>query len=496
MFRLGEKYQHLADSGACGCCNPILQQVSRRLDAFSRRAFVAGLGAAAVASCEGPTSERARRAPSPPQTASGGAGAQTSTPAPRILLTRARVFDGTSGTLRDAQVLVYGPLIESVDAANNEPPSDAIVIDCGGRVLMPGMIDAHWHTLYAAVPMNVLLSGDIGMVFTLSTAEAQRTLMRGFTTVRDLGGPVFSFKQAIDSGVIPGPRIFPSGAMITTSGGHGDLRLPFEIPHDPSRLSGSEQMGAAAIVDDVGGLRRAVREQLLQGASQVKIVGGGGVSSPRSPLDMVTFNEAEIREAVAVAHDWNTYLTVHASVESAVRRAIAGGVDCIEHGHLMEERSAGAMAQNGIWLSMQPYLTLEDTPAAAGVGAERALQMFAGTPRVYGFAKRFGIKTAWGSDLLFLPEGGQLQNVILTHLSNWYSNAEVLRMATSSNAELLALSNFRNPYPGKLGVIEAGAYADLLVLNGNPIEDIRFLDNPAVNLAVIMKDGQVHKNTL
>lgn len=495
MLRLGEKYQQLVGGAGCSCCNPILQQVSRRLDVFSRRSFVAGLGAAAIAGCERPPSERAGRAPSPPHTASG-AGAQTSTSAPRILLTRARVFDGKAGALRNAQVLVDGTTIASVDAANNAPPSDATVIDCGNRVLMPGLIDAHWHTLYAAVPMNVLLSGDMGMVFTLSTAEAQRTLMRGFTTVRDLGGPVFSFKQAIDTGVIPGPRIFPSGAMITTSGGHGDLRLPFEIPHDPSQLSQSELMGAAAIVDDVGGLRRAVREQLLQGASQVKIVGGGGVSSPRSPLDMLTFNEAEIREAVAVAHDWNTYLTIHASVDSAVRRAIAGGVDCVEHGHLMEERSARAMAENGIWLSMQPYLTLDDTPAATGVGAERALQMFTGTPRVYGFAKRFGIKTAWGSDLLFLPTPGPLHNVILTHLSNWYTNAEVLRAATSVNAELLALSNMRNPYPGKLGVIERGAFADLLVLNGNPLDDIRFLENPGANLAVIMKDGHIHKNTL
>ena len=258
MLRLGEKYQQLVGGAGCSCCNPILQQVSRRLDVFSRRSFVAGLGAAAIAGCERPPSERAG-APSPPHTAAGE-GAQTSTSAQRILLTRARVFDGKAGALRNAQVLVDGTTIASVDAANNAPPSDATVIDCGNRVLMPGLIDAHWHTLYAAVPMNVLLSGDMGMVFTLSTAEAQRTLMRGFTTVRDLGGPVFSFKQAIDTGVIPGPRIFPSGAMITTSGGHGDLRLPFEIPHDPSQLSQSELMGAAAIVDDVGGLRRAVRE--------------------------------------------------------------------------------------------------------------------------------------------------------------------------------------------------------------------------------------------
>jgi imidazolonepropionase-like amidohydrolase len=307
---------------------------------------------------------------------------------------------------------------------------------------------------------------------------------------------VFSFKQAIDSGVIAGPRIYPSGAMITTSGGHGDLRMPTEIPRNAGQLSVSELGGNAAIADSVGDLKMRVREQLLQGASQVKLVGGGGVSSPRSPLDMSTFSEDELRAAVDVARDWNTYVTVHAYAPNTVQRAVAAGAACVEHAHLMDEQTAKAMADRGIWLSTQPFLTRDDVAEQSGPAVERMNQVFAGTPRIYELARKYGIKTAWGSDVLFSPALAPRQNFMLTHLGRWYTNAETLRMATSRNAELLALSRLRNPYPGKLGVIEQGALADLLVLNGNPLEDIHLLEDPAKNLVVVMKDGRIHKNTL
>jgi imidazolonepropionase-like amidohydrolase len=480
MIRLNGKYQYLGQSSGCACCNPIIQRASRRLDAFSRRSFLAGVGAAAIAG-----------------TMPGATVAQTAGPTSKALFRQLRLLDGKSDTLRTGvQVLVEGNRIAAIDTTNSAPPSDATVIDCGDRVLMPGMIDAHWHTLYAAVPMAVLMAGDPGFVFAASTAEAERTLLRGFTTVRDLGGPVFSFKQAIDSSVIPGPRIFPAGAMITTTGGHGDLRMPTEIPRSAGQLSVSELGGNAAIADSVGDLKLRVREQLLQGASQVKLVGGGGVSSPRSPLDMSTFSEEELRAAVDVARDWNTYVTVHAYAPNTVQRAIAAGAACIEHAHLMDEETARIMADKGVWLSTQPFLTKEDVARQTGPAVKRMQQVFAGTPKVYDLIRRYGIKAAWGSDVLFSPELTPRQSIMLTHLSHWYTNAETLRMATSVNAELLALSNLRNPYPGKLGVIEEGSFADMLVLNGNPLENIRLIEDPEGNLAVIMKDGRIHKNTL
>lgn len=479
MLRLGKKYRHLVHGAGCGCFSPVLQQASRRLDEFSRRSFLAGIGATAIAGMTSATSF-----------------AQATGPASKIVFRQVRVFDGKSDTLRASQVLVEGNRIASIDTTNSAPPSDATVVDCGDRVLMPGLIDAHWHAVFAAVPLPILTTGDPGIVFAASTAEAERTLMRGFTTVRDLGGPVFSFKQAIDSGIIAGPRIFPSGAMITTSGGHGDLRMPSEIPRNGGQLSLSERFGGAAIVDDAGELQLRVREQLLQGASQIKVMAGGGVSSPRSPLDMTTFSEEELRVAVNVTRDWNTYVTVHAYASNTVRRALAAGVACVEHAHLMDEETARMFADKGVWLSTQPFLTMEDAASQTGPGAERAQQIFVGTPRIYEFVKKYGIKTAWGSDVLFSPELTPRQNVMLTHLSNWYTNAEILRAATSVNAELLTLSNLRTPYPGALGVIEQGAFADLLVLNGNPLEDIRLIEDPERNLAVIMKDGRIHKNTL
>ncbi|MGB5904095.1 MAG: amidohydrolase family protein [Xanthobacteraceae bacterium] len=480
MLRLGAKYGHLVHGSGCGCSNPGLLQAARRLETLSRRGFLSGAGAAVVTGALGKSSF-----------AQGVAGRS------KILFREARLFDGKSGTLKDgAQILVENNGIKSVDLTNAPAPNDATVIKCGNGVLMPGLIDAHWHTIFAAVPLNVLLNGDPGIIFAASTAEAERTLMRGVTTVRDLGGPVFSFKQAIDAGMIPGPRIFPSGAMITTSGGHGDLRLPNEIPRDGGKLSKGELLGGAAVVDGGVDLKMRVREQLLQGASQIKIVGGGGVSSPRSPLDMLTFSEQDLRAAAEVAQDWNTYIAVHAYTSRAVQRALRAGITCIEHAHLVDEATAVMIAEKGAWLSMQPFLTMEDAASQTGPGVERAKQIFAGTPRIYEFARKHGIKTAWGSDVLFSPELTPRQNVMFTHLTNWYSNVEALQMATSTNAELLRLSDLRYPYSGKVGVIEEGALADLLVVKGNPLDDLKLLENPQKNLGVIMKDGRLYKNEL
>ncbi|MDM9621500.1 amidohydrolase family protein [Rhizobium sp. S96] len=480
MIRLGGKYQHLVHGFGCGCLSPEVQHASRRLEDLSRRGVLAGLGAAFFAAAAPPIAFA--QAPASPS---------------KILLKQAKVFDGKSSTAQSGvQVLIEGSRITAIDTTNSAPPADATVIDCGGRFLMPGLIDAHWHSLFAAVPVATAVTGDPGVIFTASTAEAQRTLLRGFTTVRDVGGPVFSFKQAIDTGVIPGPRIYPSGAMITTSGGHGDLRMLTDIPRTPAQLSIVETSGGAVIADSAAEVQLRVREQFMQGASQIKMVGGGGVSSPRSPLDMTTFSESDLRAGIAVAQDWNTYVTVHAYAPKTVQRAIAAGAACIEHAHLMDEDTAKLMADKGIWLSIQPFLSAEDAVPLTGPSAERLQQVFAGTLTAYEFARKYKIKTAWGSDMLFSPDMTARQGKMLTHLSRWYSNAEILQMATSTNAELLALSGPRNPYPGKLGVLEAGAFADMLVVDGNPLEDINLLNQPEKSLSVIIKDGKVFKNTL
>ncbi|MET0528223.1 MAG: amidohydrolase family protein [Microvirga sp.] len=419
-------------------------------------------------------------------------------PTPPLVFANFMLFDGRSKALRGGlRLLVDGNRIKQIAAGDLPPPDGARMIDCGGRVLMPGLIDAHWHAIFAAVPISALLTADIGYIFLAASAEAERTLMRGFTTIRDLGGPSFALKQAIDEGLAAGPRIYPSGAMITTTGGHGDMRQLSDLPRSPGGpLSFMEQTGGANVADSEDEVRLRAREQLFQGASQIKLVGGGGVASPRTTLDMLTFSESELRAGIQAAADRNTYAAVHAYPPAAIQRAVAAGAQCIEHGHLMDEATARIMADNGTWLSTQPFVSDDDAPPLAGQSRTNLLQVIAGTDTVYALAKKYKIKTAFGSDLLFSSTIAERQGIMLTHLTRWYDNADVLAMATSGNAELLAMSGPRNPYPGKLGVIEEGAFADLLVIDGNPLENIGLMSNPDKAFVIIMKDGNVHKNTL
>ncbi len=474
----------ISGPSSCSCCQPQLQAVARRIDRdLSRRGFIAGAGASLA---------------SLGFTRPAGAQPASPRPTPPIVFANFRLFDGRSKVLRGGlRLLVEGNRIKQIASGDPPPPDGARMIDCGGRVLMPGLIDAHWHAVFAALPVATLLTADIGYIFLAASAEAERTLMRGFTTVRDLGGPSFALKQAIDDGLATGPRIYPSGAMITTTGGHGDMRSLSDLPRSPGGpLSFMEQTGAANVADSADEVRLRVREQLFQGASQIKLVGGGGVASPRTTLDMLTFSEPELRAGVQAAGDRNTYAAVHAYPSAAIQRAIAAGAQCIEHGHLMDEATARLMADNGIWLSTQPFVSDEDTPPLAGQSRTNLLQVIAGTDSVYTLAKKHKIKTAFGSDLLFSSTIAERQGIMLTHLARWYDNADILTMATSGNAELLAMSGQRNPYPGKLGVIEEGAFADLLVSDVNPLDDIAPVANPDKTFMVIMKDGTVYKNTL
>jgi imidazolonepropionase-like amidohydrolase len=269
-----------------------------------------------------------------------------------------RIFDGKAEKLTDpSNVMVRGNIIERVSSVSSPSPADAnvTVIDGGGRTLMPGLIDAHVHAMLIRLTPAQAIAGDVGYNNIAAGAEATDTLLRGFTTVRDVGGPSFGLKQAIDEGIVAGPRIFPSGAVITITGGHGDFRQLSELPRTiGGPLSRMEQIGASAVADSPDEVRVRVREQLMQGASQIKLTAGGGVSSPHSPIDASTFTEAELRAAVEAAENWGTYVTVHAFTPAAIQRAIAAGVRCIEHGFLMDEATAKLIANKGVWLSLQP----------------------------------------------------------------------------------------------------------------------------------------------
>jgi imidazolonepropionase-like amidohydrolase len=469
----------------CLCHSPAFARLNAHLTArVSRRGFLGGVMAAAGAAAlwPAPSSARIPDAPSSP-----------------LAFVNVRLFDGTSSAVRvGMRVVVDGKTIKSIEAADRPLAPGIATIDGGGRTLMPGLIDAHWHTMMAAVPINVLLTADIGYITLVAAEEAQRTLMRGFTSVRDMAGPSFSLKLAIDSGLNAGPRIWPSGAMISQTSGHGDFRFAYEIPSAPNGpLSRGDAIGGGAIADGADAVLKRAREQLMLGASQLKLAAGGGVSSNYDPLDVSQYTEAEFQAAVEAAENWGTYVAVHAYTPRAIQTALRAGVRCIEHGQLMDEATAKIIAGKDVWLSAQPFV--EDGPSAFAEGSPnriKQLQMFQGTDTAYALAKKLKLKTAWGTDILFDPKATASQGAKLAKMARWYEPAEILKTATSVNADLLAMSGPRNPYPGKLGVIAEGAWADLLMVDGDPLADIGLLAAPDKNLALIMKDGRIYKNAL
>jgi imidazolonepropionase-like amidohydrolase len=415
-----------------------------------------------------------------------------------VIFENVRIFDGTSDRLSaPTNVLVVGNLIKAISAAPIvAPPTTSMTrIEGGGRTLMPGLIDAHTHIMFATLPQAALLTADIGFVNVAAGRAATETLMRGFTSIRDMGGPVFGLKRGIDTGLVPGPRIWPAGAMISQTGGHGDFRLPTDLPARPGDYTYSERIGAAAIADDADTVRKRSREQLTLGASHVKLMAGGGVASNYDPLDVTQYTVAELRAAVEAAENWGTYVTVHAYTPRAVRQAIEAGVKCIDHGQLLDDPTAKLMAEKGVWWSLQPFL--DDRPSTFPEGSSnrlKQLEMFGGTDTAYALAKKYKVKTAWGTDTLFSAEVAASQGAQLAKMVRWYTPAETLKMATADNAELLALSGLRSPYMGKLGVVQEGALADLLLVDGNPLDNIKLVEDPARNFVVIMKDGKIYKN--
>jgi imidazolonepropionase-like amidohydrolase len=422
-------------------------------------------------------------------------------PETTTLFKNVRVFDGKSGTISAASnVLIKGNIIASVSTADIavDPKASPTIIAGGGRVLMPGLIEAHWHAMMVAPTFATALTADMGYINLVAGQEAEATLMRGFTTVRDMGGPTFGLKRAIDEGITAGPRIYPSGAFISQTAGHGDFRQLSDIPRTQNTpLSYAERIGVAAIADSPDEVRLRTRENLMRGASQIKLMAGGGVSSPFGPLDTTQYTEAELHAAVEAAEDWGTYVAVHAYTPRSIKRAIDAGVLCIEHGHLLDDATAKLMAEKGIWLSIQPFLDDEDAnPVHSPMMRARQLEVIAGTDRAYALAKRYKLKTAFGTDVLFDARLAGRQGAQLAKLVRWYTSGEALKMATGDNGQLLALSGLRSPYPGKLGVVEEGALADLLLVDGNPVENIELISDPARNFVVIMKDGKIFKNSV
>lgn len=412
----------------------------------------------------------------------------------RVTFTNVRVFDGRSDVLSaPTSVAIADNRIDAI----GEPLGDDEHLDGTGHTLMPGLIDAHWHTTLAAMSMLAMTTADPRYLMLQAAQQAERTVLRGFTTVRDPGGPSFPLKHAIDEGIVTGPRIYPSGAMITQTSGHGDFRLLSELPRDPSRpLSVVEQLGVSAIADGADEVLRAARQQLMLGATQLKVMAGGGVASLYDPLDATQYTEPEIHAAVEAAANWGTYVTIHAYTSDSIRQAIRAGVRCVEHGQLLDEDTVKMLADQGIWWSLQPFLDDEDAnPMRDPASRAKQKKTRHGTDHAYEMAKAHGVRVAFGTDTLFDARLTERQGAQLAKLARWYTPAQALRMATHDNASLLAMCGERNPYPSPLGVIEPGALADVLLVTGDPLTNLDLIADPD-NLAVIMKDGRIVKNTL
>ncbi len=419
-----------------------------------------------------------------------------------FLFTNVHVFDGVNAKrLDNASVLVEGNLITQV-SPDSITTTDATIIDGGGRTLMPGLIDNHWHVMFAGASLAQLFNGDDFYVALLAARQAEATLLRGFTTVRDVGGNSFSVKRGIDEGLYPGPRVYPSGAMISQTSGHADFRPVHEHPLQPGTpLFSQERAGHLVVADGVPDVLFRVREQLKKGATHIKISLGGGTTSDFDPLDVTQYTFEEVKAAVDAADDWNTYVCAHAYTPDAVQRAIRAGVKVIEHGQLLDEQTMRLMAREGVWLSLQPFYAPEDSPLLSSNPITRAkqLQMLKGTADAYAWAKKHDVKVVFGTDFILSPEQAEQQGEFLTLLETafGFTPHEALKQATSDGAQLLALSGPRNPYyEGELGVIAAGAYADLILVDGNPLEDLSLVADPHENFDLIMKDGVIYKNSL
>lgn len=414
-----------------------------------------------------------------------------------ILITNAKIFDGNSDQLIEGkEILIKNNLIDQIEDKVT-PPEGVEIIDANGRVLTPGFIAMHEH-LMLQMSAPELMTNDTRYYAYRATETAQTYLMNGYTTTRDVSGNTFSLKKAIDQGYVIGPRIYPSGPMISQTGGHSDHRLPSM----ESQLVGDNwdpltRYGDMAVVDGVPEILKAVRENLRQGASQIKLALGGGTGSFADPLEVVEFLPEEVKAAVQAAEDYGTYVTVHCYNNEGVRRAIDNGVKCVEHGQLMNEASLKLMKEKDIWLSPQVIVFTFIPKGYTEDQANKHRQAYAGIDNMFTIAKKIGYdKIVFGSDIITDPEMVVRMNEEFEHRTKWFSNVEILRQATSKGGELLKMSGPKDPYPNKLGLIEVGAYADILLINGNPLEDITILKNSTENIVLIMKDGEVFKNIM
>jgi imidazolonepropionase-like amidohydrolase len=411
----------------------------------------------------------------------------------RTVFQSARIFDGESETLRTSgNVVVEDGLISEI--SERPPLGDDEVVDCGGRVLMPGLIDAHVHVYATGLNIVRVVQSPMSYLAHFAARFLSASLNRGFTTLRDVGGADIGLALAIKDGLLGTvPRLFYGGRFISQTGGHGDFR-----PGDHSLETGhycgcshhADQL--AVIADGADAVRKAVREELRRGASHIKIMGSGGVASPTDPLERCQYSDEEIRAAVEEADRAGSYVAAHCHPKEAVRRAAAMGVRSIEHATLIDQPTADYVAEKGAFTvpTMAILVGLLEEGEKLGlppVSMEKLKRIGDSAFSTLEMMKRAGVRMGFGTDLL-----GSLhvrQSTEFTLRAQVLPAIDVLRSACTVNAELLGQT-------GKLGCIREGAVADILVVDGNPLQDISVLGSGGDRLSIIMREGRLHKRTI
>jgi imidazolonepropionase-like amidohydrolase len=368
--------------------------------------------------------------------------------------------------------------------------SGAVRIDIGKRTLMPGLIDAHVHIFLSEVNLTALESVPLTLLAARGIASMQNMLMRGFTTLRDVGGADHGIKTATQSGIVDSPRIFIAGRAISQTGGHADFRHKTQSAFECSCSSGVSY--TARLADGVPEVIHAVRDELRKGADHVKIMVSGGVASQSDPLESVQYRTDEIEAACQEAARWGTYVAAHAYTAAAIKHAVGAGVRTIEHGNLIDAESATLMAGCGAFLvpTLVAYESLRRRGRDYGLTdyslAKNETVLNAGL-RSLELARAAGVPIGFGSDLLGQLQNDQCREFLIRREA--MSPQEIIRSATIVNARILRRER-------QLGELVAGAFADLLVIDGNPYEDVSVFADGGPALSIIMKDGCFYRNRL